>query len=61
MTYVVKQVKKVVFREFSHLEKLKALVDAKNVGSQRVLEKPLKSCCSVLPILWWISYLGINK
>ncbi|KAL4314853.1 hypothetical protein AHAS_Ahas15G0126600 [Arachis hypogaea] len=39
MTYVVKQVKKVAFREFPHLERLEALVDAENVGSQRVLEK----------------------
>ncbi|KAL1355521.1 hypothetical protein AAHE18_05G119600 [Arachis hypogaea] len=39
MTFVVKQVKKVALREFSHLERLEALVDAENVGSQRVLEK----------------------
>jgi RimJ/RimL family protein N-acetyltransferase len=38
-TCAVKQVVKVVFSEFSHLERLEALVDVENVGSQRVLEK----------------------
>ncbi|MCI32648.1 putative N-acetyltransferase, partial [Trifolium medium] len=35
-TCVVKQVAKVVFNELSHLERLEALVDVENVGSQRV-------------------------
>jgi RimJ/RimL family protein N-acetyltransferase len=38
-TCAVKQFVKVVFSEFSHLERLEALVDVENVGSQRVLEK----------------------
>ncbi|GAU18856.1 hypothetical protein TSUD_228460 [Trifolium subterraneum] len=38
-TCAVKQVVKVVFNELSHLERLEALVDVENVGSQRVLEK----------------------
>jgi len=38
-TYVVKQVVKVAFCELSYLERLEALVDVENVGSQRVLEK----------------------
>ncbi|RDX77047.1 putative N-acetyltransferase p20, partial [Mucuna pruriens] len=38
-THVVKQVVKAAFSEFPHLERLEALVDVENVGSQRVLEK----------------------
>ncbi|CAK8539176.1 unnamed protein product [Lathyrus sativus] len=38
-TCVVKQVVKVAFTEFSHLERVEALVDVENVGSQKVLEK----------------------
>ncbi|MCH91323.1 putative N-acetyltransferase, partial [Trifolium medium] len=38
-TCAVKQIVKVVFSELSHLERLEAIVDVENVGSQRVLEK----------------------
>lgn len=38
-TLVVKQVVKVAFTELPHLERIEALVDVLNVGSQRVLEK----------------------
>ncbi|XP_004511371.1 uncharacterized protein [Cicer arietinum] len=38
-TYVVKQVVKVAFSELSYLERIEAMVDVENVGSQRVLEK----------------------
>lgn len=38
-TKVVKMVMSSVFREFPHLERLEALVDVENRGSQRVLEK----------------------
>ncbi|TKY71160.1 N-acetyltransferase p20 [Spatholobus suberectus] len=38
-TQVVKQVVKAAFTELPHLERLEALVDVLNVGSQRVLEK----------------------
>ncbi|XP_027367722.1 uncharacterized protein LOC113873677 [Abrus precatorius] len=38
-TQVVKQVVKAAFSYFPHLERLEALVDVENVGSQRVLEK----------------------
>ncbi|CAJ1977178.1 unnamed protein product [Sphenostylis stenocarpa] len=37
-THVVNQVVKVAFTEFPHLERLQALVDVENVGSQRVLD-----------------------
>ena len=39
VTHVVKQVINAAFSEFPHLERLEALVDVQNVGSQRVLEK----------------------
>ena len=39
VTCAVKQIVKVAFDEFSYLERLEALVDVENVGSQRVLEK----------------------
>ncbi|MED6193853.1 hypothetical protein PIB30_023080 [Stylosanthes scabra] len=39
MSHVVKQVMKVAFSEFPHLDRLEALVDVENVGSQKVLEK----------------------
>jgi len=39
VTCAVKQIVKVTFDEFSYLERLEALVDVENVGSQRVLEK----------------------
>lgn len=35
----MKQVIKVAFSEFPHLERLQALVDVENVASQKVLEK----------------------
>ncbi|XP_020230052.1 uncharacterized protein LOC109810875 [Cajanus cajan] len=38
-TLVVKQVVKIAFTELEHLERVEALVDVFNVGSQRVLEK----------------------
>lgn len=38
-THVVKQVVKVAFSELGQLERVEALVDVLNVGSQRVLEK----------------------
>ncbi|KAG4984279.1 hypothetical protein AAZX31_10G232700 [Glycine max] len=38
-THAVKQVIKVAFSEFPHLERLQALVDVENVASQKVLEK----------------------
>ncbi|KAL2349473.1 hypothetical protein Fmac_003473 [Flemingia macrophylla] len=38
-TLVVKQVVKAAFTELEDLERVEALVDVKNVGSQRVLEK----------------------
>ncbi|XP_027193465.1 uncharacterized protein [Cicer arietinum] len=38
-TFAVKQVVKVTFSELSHLERIEALVDVQNVGSQKVLEK----------------------
>jgi RimJ/RimL family protein N-acetyltransferase len=38
-TCVVKQVVKVAFCELSYLERLEALVDVENAGSQRVLDK----------------------
>ncbi|KAK7280084.1 hypothetical protein RJT34_25146 [Clitoria ternatea] len=38
-TQVVKQVVEVAFSEFTHLERVEALVDVENVASQRVLEK----------------------
>lgn len=39
VTQAVKQAVKAAFSEFPHLERLEALVDVENVGSQRVLEK----------------------
>jgi RimJ/RimL family protein N-acetyltransferase len=38
-TCAVKQIVKDTFNEMSHLERLEALVDVENIGSQRVLEK----------------------
>ncbi|XP_031278162.1 uncharacterized protein LOC116136680 [Pistacia vera] len=38
-TQAVKMVAKTIFDEWPHLERLEALVDVENVGSQRVLEK----------------------
>lgn len=38
-TQAVKMVAKTIFDELPHLERLEALVDVENVGSQRVLEK----------------------
>ncbi|KAJ8747451.1 hypothetical protein K2173_008748 [Erythroxylum novogranatense] len=38
-TRAVKLVAKTIFQEWPHLERLEALVDIKNLGSQRVLEK----------------------
>ncbi|XP_045800674.1 uncharacterized N-acetyltransferase p20-like [Trifolium pratense] len=38
-TCAVKQIVMAAFSEMSHLERLEALVDVENVGSQRVLEK----------------------
>lgn len=38
-TQVVKQVAEIAFVDLPHLERLEALVDVENVGSQRVLEK----------------------
>jgi len=39
VTCAVKQFVKVAFDEFSYLERLEAIIDVENVGSQRVLEK----------------------
>ncbi|KAK7253154.1 hypothetical protein RIF29_37632 [Crotalaria pallida] len=39
VTEAVKQAVKAAFTEFPHLERVEALVDVENVGSQRVLEK----------------------
>ncbi|KAF7806887.1 putative N-acetyltransferase [Senna tora] len=39
VTEVLKKVSKAVFGEYPHLERLEALTDLENVGSQRVLEK----------------------
>ncbi|KAJ1384362.1 GNAT domain [Sesbania bispinosa] len=39
VTHAVKQVVKAAFSELPHLERLEALVDVENVGSQRVLDK----------------------
>jgi len=38
-TCAVKQVVKVAFSEFSHMERLEAIVDVESVGSQRVQGK----------------------
>ena len=38
-TQAVKLVPDIIFKEWTHLERLEALVDVENVGSQRVLEK----------------------
>ncbi|PON80029.1 FkbH domain containing protein [Parasponia andersonii] len=38
-TKAVKMVAETIFKEWPHLERLEALVDVENVGSQRVLEK----------------------
>ncbi|KAK7824984.1 putative n-acetyltransferase p20 [Quercus suber] len=38
-TKVVKQVANTIFAEWPHLERLEAIVDVENLGSQRVLEK----------------------
>ena len=38
-TQAVKMVAETIFKEWPHLERLEALVDVENVGSQRVLEK----------------------
>ncbi|KAK7308038.1 hypothetical protein VNO77_41629 [Canavalia gladiata] len=39
VTRAVKQAVKVAFGELPHLERIEALVDVQNIGSQRVLEK----------------------